>query len=137
MNGDQIRMARALLRLSVRELAARAGVNKAAVVRAENGGRMQAATSAKLKDALERAGILFLDEEEGVRGPAVALAWQAQAPQAAQEPEEHEAWDDIDRVIDEEERGRMLAYWSDEKRWNSLSDASRRALRKILGRLPR
>lgn len=136
MIADQIRMARALLRWSVRELAARARVNKAAVVRAENGGRMQAATHAKLQDALAAAGIVFIEAEDGVRGPTVALSCMAIAAPALSEAGLEEAYDDIDRMLDEGERERMLQYWSDKERWEALSDASRQALIKIMGRAP-
>lgn len=72
ITGDQIRMARAALRLGVRELAALAGVAAMTVTRLENnqsGGL--AKTLRKVQQALETAGVEFIAENGG--GPGVRL----------------------------------------------------------------
>ena len=69
----QLKMARAALGLSVRELAHRAGVADSTIFRFENGGGgMQMATLTKVQGALEDAGITFIVAgNEG--GPGVRL----------------------------------------------------------------
>jgi transcriptional regulator with XRE-family HTH domain len=68
----QLKMARAALGLSVRELALRAGVADSTISRFEGGGGgMQMATLAKVQGALESEGIMFIfagsDGGPGVR----------------------------------------------------------------------
>jgi transcriptional regulator with XRE-family HTH domain len=68
----QLKMARAALGLSVRELARRAGVADSTIFRFESGGGgMQMATLAKVQGVLEDAGITFIfagsDGGPGVR----------------------------------------------------------------------
>jgi transcriptional regulator with XRE-family HTH domain len=68
----QIRMARAALQLGVRELAEMAGVATATIMRFEKErGGLNTATTAKLKAALEAAGIVFI--EQNGNGPGVRL----------------------------------------------------------------
>jgi len=66
VTGAQIRMARAGLRLSVRDLAALAKVSPNTVTRVEGGGAANSSTLAALRRALEDAGVEF-DGENGVR----------------------------------------------------------------------
>lgn len=69
---DQVRMARAALRLGVRELAELANVNPGTISRFETGkGGMHAATQDAVRRALEDAGIEFVAENGG--GPGVRL----------------------------------------------------------------
>lgn len=78
MTGEQLRAARALLRLGTRDLAAISGVDKMAIVRAEAGRRSHSATVDKLRKALEDAGIVFLDGRNGEYEPTAALKWGVQ-----------------------------------------------------------
>jgi transcriptional regulator with XRE-family HTH domain len=69
----QIRMARAALGISVRELASRSGVADSTILRFEtNKGGLQAATRDRLQAQLEADGVVFLSPEEGL-GPGVRL----------------------------------------------------------------
>lgn len=62
-------MARAALRLGVRELAALADVSAMTVTRFENGASQgYADTLEKLRVALEKAGVQFIDENGGGAG---------------------------------------------------------------------
>lgn len=69
----QLRMARAALGLSVRELAEKSGVAESTIHRFEtNRGGMQTGTLERLQGALESAGVLFLSAD-GSGGPGVRL----------------------------------------------------------------
>jgi transcriptional regulator with XRE-family HTH domain len=66
ITGAQCRMARAALRIGVREVAARAGVNPGTVARLETGrGGSLAASVEAIQRALEAAGVEFI--ENGVK----------------------------------------------------------------------
>jgi transcriptional regulator with XRE-family HTH domain len=145
MTGEQLRMARALLRLGLRELATTADVSRAAIVRLENGrGKPHAATEAKLQRALEDMGVLFIGALEPLHGPTVALRWGIEPPQAAEDsetPGDDEAseikarsWEETDAAIDGEMREAMRAYWNDPERWAALSEISRETLQRTMGR---
>jgi transcriptional regulator with XRE-family HTH domain len=72
MQSSQCRMARAALKISVRELGEMAGVAANTVSRFETGkSRGYADTVAKIQKALEAAGVEFIDENGG--GPGVRL----------------------------------------------------------------
>ncbi|MCW5710547.1 MAG: transcriptional regulator [Shinella sp.] len=65
-------MARAGLKIGVRDLAVMAGVTTATITRFENErGGLNAVTQSKLKAALEAAGIIFIDQNGN--GPGVRL----------------------------------------------------------------
>jgi DNA-binding XRE family transcriptional regulator len=66
---EQLRMARAALNWSVRDLAAKAGVAANTVSRYENGSDAYGETLLKLQRTLEAAGLIFLDENGD--GPGV------------------------------------------------------------------
>jgi len=71
---EQLRMARAALNWSVRELASRAGVAANTVSRYENGSDAYGDTLLKLRRTLEAAGIILIDEaREGNDGAGVRL----------------------------------------------------------------
>ncbi|WP_049779298.1 helix-turn-helix domain-containing protein [Rhodomicrobium vannielii] len=72
ITGDQLRMARAALKLTVRDLAEITGIDKSTIARAEAGGRAYYATMVKLQEALESNGVAFLDPTDE-RGAGVAL----------------------------------------------------------------
>ncbi|MQY44531.1 transcriptional regulator [Rhizobiales bacterium RZME27] len=72
MDPVQLRMARAALKLGVRELAEIAGVATATIMRFEKEhGGLNSATVKKLKGALEEAGLEFIPTNGG--GPGVRL----------------------------------------------------------------
>jgi transcriptional regulator with XRE-family HTH domain len=63
-------MARAALKIGVRDLAELSGVTTATITRFENErGGLNAATSAKIKTSLTEAGILFI--EQNGNGPGI------------------------------------------------------------------
>jgi transcriptional regulator with XRE-family HTH domain len=61
MNAAQCRMARAALQLGVRELAAKAKVSPATIVRFEASGELRERTVDAIQRALEAAGVIFVD----------------------------------------------------------------------------
>lgn len=67
----QIRAARALLNLTVRDLAEAAGVHRNTVTRAENDTTGQGHATAAIRAALEAAGVEFIAENGG--GPGVRM----------------------------------------------------------------
>ncbi len=60
MTAAQLRMARAALGWSVRDLAAKAQVNANTITRIENGADALAGTLARIRATLEEAGVVFL-----------------------------------------------------------------------------
>lgn len=64
----QIRMARAALQWSVRDLAERSGVHRNTITRIEAGSGAHGPTLAALKQAFEAAGIEFIPENGGGSG---------------------------------------------------------------------
>jgi transcriptional regulator with XRE-family HTH domain len=71
MKAIQLKMARAAVGWGVRDLAKKAGVTANTVTRIENGADAKQSTMEKLKNALEAAGVEFIDEDGG--GPGVRL----------------------------------------------------------------
>ena len=71
MKPIQLRMARAAVGWGVRELAEKAGVTANTVTRIENGSDARQSTMDSLRQALEAAGVVFIDENGG--GPGVRL----------------------------------------------------------------
>jgi len=71
MTPIQLRMARAAIGWGVRELAEKAGVTANTVTRIENGSDARLSTIDRLRQALEAAGVVFIDENGG--GPGVRL----------------------------------------------------------------
>jgi transcriptional regulator with XRE-family HTH domain len=71
MKPIQLRMARAAVGWGVRELAEKAGVTANTVTRIENGADARQSTMNSLQQALEAAGVAFIDENGG--GPGVRL----------------------------------------------------------------
>ena len=144
MNGDQLHMARALLRLGIRELAAISGADKMAIVRMEAGRKPHAATEAKLKAALEARGIVFIGATEPFHEPTVAMRWGMASPAAsegegAEEESDEEpsqralGWDEGDFALGRQQVEGMHAFWAERGKWNWLSAESRRALSQFMG----
>ena len=71
MNPTQCRMARAATGLGVRDLANAAKVSPNTIARLERGEELRPATLAAIRAALEEAGVVLLDANEG--GPGVRL----------------------------------------------------------------
>ena len=72
MSPIHLRMARAALNWTVRDLAARAGVNKNAVSRYEAGKEIVASSAQKIERVLTEQGMVFF-EQDGTYGPGVRL----------------------------------------------------------------
>ena len=72
MNGAQVRMARAALKMNVRDLAATAQVSPNTITRIEADLPSNASTVAAIGRALEAAGVQFMSED-GEGGPGVRL----------------------------------------------------------------
>lgn len=73
LHASQVRMARAALRISVRELAVLSGVADSTILRFETGkGAILATNMARIQEALEEAGVLFLSADAN-GGPGVRL----------------------------------------------------------------
>jgi transcriptional regulator with XRE-family HTH domain len=71
MKPVQLKMARAAIGWGVRDLAKKAGVTANTVTRIENGADAKRSTIDRLQQALEVAGVEFIDENGG--GPGVRL----------------------------------------------------------------
>jgi hypothetical protein len=72
ISAEQCRMARAALRLGVRELAGAARVAVNTITRLEKGDGIHHRNADAIQHALERAGVQFIDEDGG--GAGVRLA---------------------------------------------------------------
>ena len=88
MMPSQLRMARAALRMKVRDIEERTGVNKNTVSRYEAGKEIVASALQKLEKMFRDEGIIFLDEEtsegESLRLPA--LEFVRRPTKAAEKP---------------------------------------------------
>lgn len=61
ITGTQIRMARAALKIGVRELGELAGITANTIVRVESGADSYATTLTRLREALESKGVTFTE----------------------------------------------------------------------------
>jgi transcriptional regulator with XRE-family HTH domain len=77
VTGDQVRMARAALRLGVRDLARLADVSPNTITRLEAGHSANSATLRVIQFALEDAGVEFIPENGG--GAGVRLKHKSQS----------------------------------------------------------
>jgi transcriptional regulator with XRE-family HTH domain len=68
MRAVQVKMARAAVGWGVRELAKKAGVTANTVTRIENGADAKQSTMDRLQQALEAAGVEFIEENGGGLG---------------------------------------------------------------------
>jgi transcriptional regulator with XRE-family HTH domain len=152
MTSEQLRMARAALKIGVRELSALSHVDKMSIVGIENGRtRGYASTREKLRNALEAAGIVFIEGKEGVHGATVALKWgveptkygDSQGDDATDTPSgglNAGAWDEeepstpLPEGWTEEDRADQIAYWRGRpERWAALAEVSRQCLLRAMG----
>lgn len=147
MTGDQLRMARALLRLGVRELAAASGADKMAILRMEAGRKPHAATLQKIKTALEARGIIFIGAVEPFHEATVAMRFGMPSPAAKDDSEmddeedggavdQAKAWDEVDFALGTEQIEGMRAYWLQPGRWARLSDEGKKTLTDFMGSDP-
>ena len=145
MNADQLRMARALLRIGVRDLAREAGVNPGTIVNLEGGSKGHAGTIARLRETLQAKGVVFIGELEPFHEPGVAMRWGVRPPETVAEDEagerdeegngaEARPWDEAETRLDSTDIEEMRRYWSEGGRWERLSEASRKALGRAIGR---
>ncbi len=72
MNAEQARMARALLKLGVREVAAEAGVTPNTISRIENGSDAKQSTFRAIRAVYESRGVVFIPENGGGAGVRMA-----------------------------------------------------------------
>jgi len=72
---DQVRMARALLRLTMKELSRLSEVDPSTIVRVEAGAKTYVMTLRQLQATFEASGVVFIDPVEGVHQGAVGLKW--------------------------------------------------------------
>ena len=76
ITAEQMRAARALLRWSAKKLADTSGLSWPTIQRMESATGVPPGKSTNLNQiqkSLERAGVVFIDAEEGVGGPGVRL----------------------------------------------------------------
>lgn len=162
MTSEQLRMARAALKIGVRELSALANVDKMSIVGIENGRtRGYASTRKKLRDALETAGVVFIEAKEGIHGATVALKWGFEPMKDGDSQTYTDgdgtsgglnslAWDEAEdfdladaeasgepaeaEEWDSETKAEQIQYWRERpERWASLHEVSRQCLLRAMG----
>ena len=79
MRPVHLRMARAALGWTLKELAERAQVNLNTISRYEAGYEILTGTMQKIEDVLRKEGVTFLDEDSEF-GPSIRIRKQLQAP---------------------------------------------------------
>ncbi len=150
---SQLRMARAALGWSLRELAEKAQVHKNTALRMETGQPTPTASFRIIQRVLEDAGIEFLDPIEGVRGEGVCFKWGVAPP--ARQPGEgtatgadgeggmKTAWDDFEEDADADLDALLgeapapdpsvADYWrTDPELWGRLSEGGRETLSRTM-----
>lgn len=148
MTPEQCRMARALLRLTTRQLAEAADVNKGTIVSIEAGKRGHAGPVQRIRAYFESQGVYFIPALKEMHGPAVALRWGADVASVSpdSDPSKQEnagegynaaSWDEDDQVaFGEDELADLRRHFSQPERWDRLSEASKKAITRALGDLP-
>jgi hypothetical protein len=123
----------------VRELSEMAEIDKGTIVRIEAGGNAYSMTLRRLREVLEQAGVRFIDPQEGVPGPGVALKWGVEAlkrpqPSANAEPAgdptlEALSWDWEEQEPVPPEIEELREYWrARPAEWARMHASSRWAL---------
>jgi transcriptional regulator with XRE-family HTH domain len=163
ISGEQLRMVRGALRMSMVDFAEFAGIDKMTVVRIERGGRTHSATLQKIRAAFEPY-IRFIDPVDGVSGPGVilkpgyeavmrgvdqadatadsvggglnSLAWDAEDYPTGELPRP-EPIPPLD-WSDDDKRAQIEHWRSRPERWAALAEVSRQCLLRAMGveRLP-
>jgi transcriptional regulator with XRE-family HTH domain len=80
LTGAQLRMGRALLRLSMKAMAKLSDIDPGTVIRIESGENAHKLTLQRLREELEARGVICLDAVEGVHEATVALRWGTELP---------------------------------------------------------
>jgi transcriptional regulator with XRE-family HTH domain len=136
ITGDQLRMARAALRLTVKETADLAGIDKGTIVRIEAGENAYRLTLNRLQEVLETAGIVFLDAIDGVEGPGIRLRWgvDVQARAAGKGERDDEGKGGVRKAQNlDEDAAELAAYWADhQEQWAKLSPSGRQVLSNMM-----
>jgi transcriptional regulator with XRE-family HTH domain len=124
---EQCRAARGLLSWSQDELRVRASMSRRTIIEFELGLRQAyPRTLADLRRTFEEAGVVFLDANDGVHTPGVALKWGVEIPrrsEGTQQPTE----DGVGglKALDRE----MADYWAERpEQWARLSETGRQVL---------
>jgi transcriptional regulator with XRE-family HTH domain len=123
----QCRAARALLSWTQAELSKASKIGQKTIADFELGTRQPFPhTLHALKEALETAGIEFVDAVEGKRGPGVILKWEAELQQRQEQQSRSESGGNGGvKALD----ANLAQYWQDRPElWWSLSQAGRCAL---------
>jgi transcriptional regulator with XRE-family HTH domain len=129
---EQLRAARALLRWEQSTVAAEARISVETVKRLERLDgpliAVKVATVEAIRNAFEAAGIEFIEPEDGVRGPGVALKWGASA--AADRAQKSEGDGDGSGGLKALQGAEAIAaYWrARPKEWAALSQTGRNVL---------
>jgi transcriptional regulator with XRE-family HTH domain len=151
-------MARAALKLTVREVAELAGVDKSTIVRIEAGGRAYYQNMLRLQAVFEDAGIVFIEPQEGVGGagvryklgfdPAKTGATQGTTTSQGDDKGGLDAlgwdWDTSEHVVDDEplppldwtddDKADQIEHWrSRPEAWTRLHEVSRQCLLRAMG----
>lgn len=160
IKGEHLRMLRGAFRMTVRDLAEFARIDKMTVVHIERGGKAQATTLDKIAAAFAPY-VEFVEPMDGARGPGVILkpGFEAAVRGASQADADGDstgsglnslAWDEAEDIdltnapdddeplppLDwtDEERAEMLAmYRANPERWAALHEVSRYCLLRAMG----
>jgi transcriptional regulator with XRE-family HTH domain len=136
ITGDQLRMARAALRLTVKETADLAGIDKGTIVRIEAGENAYRLTLNRLQEVLETGSVVFLEPVDGVAGPGVRLRWgvevQTRVAEKGERDDEAKSGTRKARNADED-AAELAAYWADNPdKWAKLSQSGRQVLSNMM-----
>jgi transcriptional regulator with XRE-family HTH domain len=145
LTSDQLRGARALLRLSVNDLAARAGIGKGTIARIEAGFSAYTLTLRRLREVLEESGVIFIDaSEDAGAGVRLKLGVEPTPPKRAADDSSENAedgdggfkaapWDEESEPV-APEIADLRRYWSAHpEEWASLAAVSRHVLLREMG----
>jgi len=129
VTSTQIRMARAAVVWTVRELADKSGVHRNTIVRIEAGEGSHGPTLAALQRAFEEAGIEFLEAAEGVGGPGVRWKAGVTVPFDKKRGAATDSESGSDVKALDADAGELIAYWSEHpSEWGHLSLTGRGVL---------
>lgn len=148
MTPAQLRMARALLRMKVSDVAEQAGVNKMTISALEAGKKApHAQTVTRLTQFFLGKGVIFIGPHEPIHGATVALRWDMEPPAVDQDEVSvaevagddggihAEAWDEEEdsALFGQKDIENMRRYWTVSGRWERLSEPSKKALSLAMG----
>ena len=129
VTSTQIRMARAAIAWTVRELAERSGVHRNTIVRIEAGEGSHGPTLAALQRAFEDAGIEFLEAADGVGGPGVRWKLGVKIPYDKKREAASEGSSGGGAKALDGEAKDLTSFWRDHPDdWAALSQTSRAVL---------